>query len=62
MVITGDLTQIDLPSQKESGLLLAKKALGAVKDSASMSSITMMWCVIRLLAELSAYQSSKLYI
>ena len=31
MVVTGDLTQIDLPSQKESGLLLAKKALGSVK-------------------------------
>ena len=31
MVVTGDLTQIDLPSRKESGLLLAKKALGAVK-------------------------------
>jgi len=31
MVVTGDLTQIDLPSKKESGLLQAKKVLGNVK-------------------------------
>ena len=31
MVVTGDLTQIDLPSKKESGLLQAKKVLSNVK-------------------------------
>ena len=31
MVITGDLTQVDLPSNQESGLREAKRILGAVK-------------------------------
>ena len=31
MVVTGDLTQVDLPTRQESGLVHAQKTLSAVK-------------------------------
>ena len=43
MVITGDLTQVDLPSNQESGLREAKRILGAVKGFIFMSLIMVMW-------------------
>jgi phosphate starvation-inducible PhoH-like protein len=32
MIITGDITQIDLPKQKESGLIYAKKILSKIPE------------------------------
>ncbi len=43
-VITGDLTQIDLPGPKRSGLFEALSVLDGVEASASATSRTSMWC------------------
>ena len=47
MVITGDLTQVDLPSNQESGLREAKEYLEQLKAFIFMSLIMVMWSGIR---------------
>ena len=51
MVVTGDLTQVDLPPRQESGLKEAKRVLGQSKVFTFMTSITEMLFAIPWLAE-----------
>ena len=44
MVVNGDITQIDLPPGKRSGLLDASKCCRASKASASCNSTSATWC------------------
>ena len=47
MVITGDLTQVDLPSGVRSGLRDALETLEGVPGSAWCGSTSATWCAIR---------------
>ena len=44
MVVTGDITQIDLPTRKRSGLIEALDVLRGVEGISSSSSTSATWC------------------
>jgi phosphate starvation-inducible PhoH-like protein len=46
MVVTGDVTQTDLPQSQESGLIAAQKILKSVEGIAFFTYRGPMWCVI----------------
>ncbi len=46
-VITGDVTQIDLPRNQKSGLRHAVEVLSDVEERASTSSTARTWCATR---------------
>jgi phosphate starvation-inducible PhoH-like protein len=47
MVVTGDITQIDLPSHQQSGLIMAQKMLTGIDGIAfTQFEKSLMWCVI----------------
>ena len=52
MVVTGDLSQTDLPHHQESGLQVAQNILRDVPGCTSRFSIVMTWCVTALSLEL----------